>query len=552
LKKKRILIFAIVTVVSGAGFLAYRATINARASDSSSLQTATVQRGSLESTLSLSGNTRSNQSATITWQTSGKVSEVTAQVGDTVQVDQVLAVLDATSLPTDMITARQELLDAQQALEDLLDSKTQQAEALQAVEDAQKSLDTVQQTAATEKSQAQLALAEAQSALEDAQTARNKMNYPHSTDTRVIEQAQAKYLLAKAEYKDALKAFEAVDQKKLTDPERVQALNRLVTAEADMKTRLATYNWYLLGYTDTDIAEADADLAVAQANLEKAQADWDLVKDSDNSAAIMLAEARLADAQRAYDRIKDGPSQAEVDAAQAAVDAAQAKVDYIQVSAPFTGTITEVEAKTGDLVSAGDTAFRIDDLSSIYVDLEVSEVDVASLKVGQKATLEFDAISDKTYTGEVTEISLVGSVSSGVVNYPVTVRITDAGEQAKPVGENIRPGMTASVTIIVDQAENVLIVPNKAIHTSNGQRTVTVLSGDQQITVPVTVSLAGDSQSAVSSPQLKEGDVVVISGSTSSTTSTSSQNSNSAAGNLGGMGAPPDGGAGGPPPGGLP
>ena len=546
MKKKRFLISGIVIVVLGAGFLAYRVTTNARASDSSSLQTATVQRGSLESTLSSSGNTRSNQSATITWQTSGKVSDVALQVGDTVQADQELAALDPTSLSTDMITAKQTLLTAQQALEDLLDSKTQQAEALQAVEDAQQNLATVKQTAATERSQAQLALADAQAALEDAQNTRNKMNYPHSTDKLVIEQAQTEYLLAKAEYKDALKAYNAVDQKKLTNPERVQALNRLVTAEANLKTKFATYNWYLLGYTDTEVAQADAELAVAQANLEKAQADWGLVKDNDSSAAVMLAEAKLADAQRAYERVKDGPSQAEIDAAQAAVDAAQATVDRIQVTAPFTGTITEVDAQTGDLVSTGDSAFRIDDLSSIYVDLEVSEVDVASLKVGQKATLEFDAIANKTYTGEVTEISLVGSVSNGVVNYPVTVRITDADV-------NIRPGMTASVSIVIDQADNVLIVPNKAIHTSNGQRTVTVLSGDQQITVPVTVSLTGDSQSAVSSPQLKEGDVIVISGSTSSTTSTSSQSSNNAAGNLGGLnGAPIDGGAGGPPPGSVP
>jgi macrolide-specific efflux system membrane fusion protein len=121
------------------------------------------------------------------------------------------------------------------------------------------------------------------------------------------------------------------------------------------------------------------------------------------------------------------------------------------------------------------------------------------------------------------------------------VRITDADA-------NIRPGMTASVDITVDQVDNALIVPNKAIHTSNSQRTVTVLSGDQQISVPVTVTLMGDSQSAVTSPQLKEGDVVVVSGSTATTTTSSNQSSNNAAGNLSGLSGPPSG-AGGPPPG---
>jgi multidrug efflux pump subunit AcrA (membrane-fusion protein) len=96
-----------------------------------------------------------------------------------------------------------------------------------------------------------------------------------------------------------------------------------------------------------------------------------------------------------------------------------------------------------------------------------------------------------------------------VVNYPVVVKITDADG-------NIRPGMTASVTITVDQRNNVLMAPNKAIRTSNGQQTVTVLFEGQQIAVPVTVGLAGDTMSEITSEQLREGDTVVINGSTAS------------------------------------
>jgi HlyD family secretion protein len=534
--KKRMLISGILVVALAAGFFGYRAYASSQAAAQDDVQTATVQRGSLTATLSASGNTRSGQSATIVWQTSGKVGEVALQPGDLVQEDQELAALDPNSLSTDVIEARQNLIDAQQALDDLLNSKTQQAQALQAVEDAQKALDSLKQTAAEDASQAQLALADAQQALKDAQTNRDKMNYPHSTDPLVIEKAQTDYLLAKQAYKEALKEYNKVDQKRLTNPERVQALNRLVTAEQDMNTKFAIYNWYLLDYTDDDIAQADGELAVAQANLEKAQADYDTLKNGTSQAAIALAEATLADAQREYERVKDGPSQADIAAAQAAVDAAQATLDHAQLLAPFTGTITQVDVKTGDLVSSGESAFRIDDLSSIYVDLEISEYDLASLKVGQPVTLEFDAIPDKEYAGEVTEIGMIGTVSSGVVNYPVIVRITNADE-------DILPGMTASVTIIVDQVEDALLVPNKAIRTSGGQKTVTVLFEGQQITVPVTVGLVGDSMSEVTGDQLREGDVVVISGSTSSTTTTSNQSN----GNLGGLG-----GFDGPPPGGMP
>lgn len=539
MNKKSMLVSASVVLLLVSGFFGYRAYTNAQAATEDEIQTATVTLGSLTSTLSASGNTRSGQSATIVWQTSGKVSAVTLEPGDLVQEDQVLAELDPSTLSNELIAAEQELIDAQQALDDLLNSTLQQAQALQAVEDAQEALDSLNQTAAEDASQAQLALAEAQEAYDDALSARERMNYPHSSDDLVIEKAETNYLLAKEAYKKALQKYNDLEKKKLTNFKRVNALNELVAAEQAMDQALAVYNWYLLGYTEEEIAQADAELAVAQANLETAQANWDRLQNGTSQAAIALAEATLADAQREWERVKDGPSEEDIAAAQAAVDAAQATLDSAQLLAPFDGTITEVEIKNGDLVSAGDAAFRIDDLTSIYVDLEISEYDLASLAVGQPVTLEFEAIPDKEYTGEVTEIGMIGSVSSGVVNYPVIVRVTNADE-------DILPGMTAVLSIIIDQVNDVLIVPNKAIHTSSDQQTVTVLFEGQPISVPVTVGLTADSMSAVTSDQLREGDLVLVSGTTASSTSSSSQSASSAGG-AGVFGGPPDDFGSGPP-----
>jgi HlyD family secretion protein len=501
-----ITVFAVFIVASGVG---YRVWANSQASDSSDVQTTTIQRGALSSTLSSSGNTESGQSAIIIWETSGKVGEVNLEAGDIVDEDQVLASLDPDTLSAEIIQAKQDLIDAEQALDDLLNSKLQQAQALQAVEDAQDALNSLKQQAGEESSQAQLALAEAEDAVADAVRTRNAMNYPHSSDELVIEKAETDYLLAKQTYKEALQEYRKYAHKKLTNPERVRALERLLSAKQDMESKLTTYNWYLLDYTENEIAQADGEVAVAQASLETAQANWDSLKNGTSAAAIALAEATLADAQREWERVKDGPSAEDVAAAQAAVEAAQATLDHAQLLAPFAGTVTEVEVNTGDLVSSGETAFRIDDLEALYVDLQISEVDLASLKVGQPATLEFDAIADKVYNGEVTEIGMIGSVSQGVVNYPVTVQVTDPDE-------NIRPGMTASVTIIVDEVTDALLVPNKAIRNNGGQQTVTIMFEGQQITVPVTVGLSGDSMSAVTSDQLREGDTVVINGSTAS------------------------------------
>lgn len=335
MKKRRFLITGLVMALLVAGSLAYRAYASAQAATGTEVQTATVQRGSLELTLSSSGNTRSGQSATIVWETSGKVGDVTLQEGDLVKEGQELAALDPNTLSTEMIQARQDLINAQQALDDLLNSKLQQAQALQAVEDAQKALDSLKQTAAEASSQAQLALANAQDAYNDAVRTRNAMNYPHSSDKLTLEKAETDYLLAKAAYKEAFQEYTKYQKKNLTNPDRVRALDRLITARQKMQTELATYNWYLLSYTDVEIAQADGELAVAKANLEAAHSEWDNLKNGSSDAAIALAEAQLSDARREWERVKDGPDANELAAAQAAVDAAQASLDHARLLAPF-------------------------------------------------------------------------------------------------------------------------------------------------------------------------------------------------------------------------
>jgi HlyD family secretion protein len=157
----------------------------------------------------------------------------------------------------------------------------------------------------------------------------------------------------------------------------------------------------------------------------------------------------------------------------------------------------------GDLVSAGTTSFRIDDLNKLLVDVDVPEVDINSIKVGQPAVLTFDAISNKEYSSKVIEVGSVGEGTTGVVNFKVTMQILNPDEQVKP-------GMTAAVSITVTQLKDVLTVPNRAVRTVNNQTVVYVLRGG--IPMPVTIELgaSSDSRSEIVSGDLKEGDQVVL------------------------------------------
>ena len=101
---------------------------------------------------------------------------------------------------------------------------------------------------------------------------------------------------------------------------------------------------------------------------------------------LALAKAQLDDAQREYDRLAGG-NKSEIAAAQARVDAAQATLNLARVISPFSGTVTESYPLPGDQVAAGATAFRLDNLSSLLVDVQVSEVDINSVSLDQPVTL---------------------------------------------------------------------------------------------------------------------------------------------------------------------
>ena len=217
---------------------------------------------------------------------------------------------------------------------------------------------------------------------------------------------------------------------------------------------------------------------------------------------LALAKAKLDDAQRTYDLLKGGNT-AEFVAAQARVDAAQATVNMARITAPFDGTVTEADSLPGDQVAAGATAFRIDNLSSLLVDVQVSEVDINSVKVGQPVTLTFDAILGKQYQGEVVEVAQAGTSSQGVVSFTVTVELTDADE-------SVKPGMTAAVNIVVQEIKDAILVPNRAVRLVDNQRVVYLLVNGQPVKKEVRLGSSSDTTSVVAVGDVKPGDAVIL------------------------------------------
>ena len=178
-------------------------------------------------------------------------------------------------------------------------------------------------------------------------------------------------------------------------------------------------------------------------------------------------------------------------------------MEHAWIESPFSGIITLADAKPGDQVSMGTPVFRVDDLSSLLVDVDVSEVDINRVAVGQPVSLTFDAILAQEYTGEVVEVSPVGNTLAGVVNFKVTIKLLDADEKVKP-------GMTAAVNMVVSQLEDVLLVPNRAVRVEEGERIVYILKGGELVRVSVELGANADVYSEVIGGDLKVGDQVVL------------------------------------------
>ena len=125
------------------------------------------------------------------------------------------------------------------------------------------------------------------------------------------------------------------------------------------------------------------------------------------------------------------------------------------ITAPISGTIIEKDAKVGDAVKTGDTLCIVYDLSYLEMSINVDELQISSISVGQQVQITADAVPDKTYVGTVTRVSMKGKSDGGTTTYPVTIRIDDT--------DGLRPGMNANAEIVVAEAKNALVVPNAAV-----------------------------------------------------------------------------------------
>jgi RND family efflux transporter MFP subunit len=229
-----------------------------------------------------------------------------------------------------------------------------------------------------------------------------------------------------------------------------------------------------------------------------------------------------------------------VAAAQTSVNSAWA--NYQQTSptiyAPISGVISGLSLQVGSVLTSqtsstgNSTSQRIANIKTAATPMAVvnlNEVDIPKVKVGNKATLTMNAFPTQTFTGKIVSIDTTGSVLSGVTTYPAYITYDSAVD-------GIYPNMAVDASIITSVKDNVILVPNAAVQTSSttGATTVRIMKNGQVSTVTVTVGASNDTETEIDSG-VNDGDTVVT-GSTTTGTATTSTTTTSVFSTLGGRG----------------
>ena len=246
--------------------------------------------------------------------------------------------------------------------------------------------------------------------------------------------------------------------------------------------------------------QADASWRNAVANFEYAALDLQRQKSLLEQNFISRNQADLA--EKSFEVTK-----AQVEQAKANLEFARVQRDYTRITAPIDGIVASVSTQEGETVAASfaaPTFVTIIDLKRLEVRAYVDETDIGRIQVGQSAMFTVDTYPDTDFKGAVTAIYPKAVIQDNVVNYVVTLKITDHKEKT------LRPEMTANVTIYLEARKDVLTIPLRAINRERGERSVTVLKGEKQVSREVKTGWTGNGMIEIISG-LQEGERVVIS-----------------------------------------
>lgn len=249
-------------------------------------------------------------------------------------------------------------------------------------------------------------------------------------------------------------------------------------------------------------AQQNGDNVQAQGNVRIATADGQLIA-SQNQLA--LATAQFQNILSQAREVDLAPLEAQVSLAKAELALAQEQLNDLIIVAPVSGTISAVNRKVGEDAQSALPVLALLTSGKLQIEANVSESDIARLKIGNKAHITFDALPQyQSVDGSVVAIDPDSTVVSGVIYYRVTIYFDTKPEQR----ELIKPGMTANISITTRMAEDVIVIPLQAVKSDKNGQSVDILKDNQVTNQKIVTGIRGE-QSVEVLQGLSVGDAVV-------------------------------------------
>jgi HlyD family secretion protein len=474
---KRLLVIALVLVVIAGGYWIYsRQAERTEAKAPEGIRTETVTRGSIEALVSATGNITAERTQAITFNSSGVAMAVLVAEGQAVTAGQLLARLDPGDLE----------LSLKQAEAGLRVSEAQLAK----TKAGPKAEDIAVAEVAVEIAKAGVRSAEAGVAVVRANLARVQAG-PSAEEIAIAERR----------VEEAKNSLWGVQSQRDTICGRVQFglpqsdcdNTQASVARAEQGVRIAELQLQQTrrGARQEDISSSQAQVSQALAQVESAK------------TQVLRSEVDLARAKRGASAEDVAVVEAQVAQAQVAVEIARKRLNDLQVTAPADGVLTRWTVNQGDLVSPGASLGTLVNADAYHVMVQIDETEIGQVREGQLVRLQLDAFPEAEIEGRVTRISLSGASEQGIVTYRVRVDL-DAGDLP------IKPMMTASLSIVVETKDNVLLVPNRAIRRDARGRYVEVLIDGAVKRADVVIGISDGAMTEVLSG-LQDGQQAVVS-----------------------------------------
>jgi RND family efflux transporter MFP subunit len=497
-------------------------------------QTYEVQRGSIYDTIKGVGRIVSKEETPLYFKISGRLKSVNADIMQPVKKGDLLAELDTGDLKFKIDTARLNMeiaqIEVSRQVASSANVKSDEAAAAAGVVIAQSQVTRAnndltkleQGPLPGDEATAQAGVASAQAALEKAQTQVALLQQPPPQEQVIAAQAAAEKARvalqqAQANYDRIASRPDAAGR-----PEAValqQATADYQAAQSDLRVKSAPAKPEDVAAAQQAVEGARAQLTSAQARLDQLRGgarreDIDAARASQSKASAALADARAAlDATAANNRLDINDfdvnmAQKKADVARVTYEGLQAQLEMARVRAPFDGVITFITGKQGDNFDAFSPIAVISDPNRIQVSAELNSSDTAKVSPGQETIVTTEAFGSKEIHGKVVRTP---GLDSGVGSGPLSGGNARAVILSfEPPGPGARLGQLAQVTIITQQKDDVLLIPNTAVRRFGQRKYVQVLGPDgRRVDVDVEVGLVTDTDTEITKG-IREGQKVIV------------------------------------------